>query len=169
MIHAPTCPACDLKARMTTGREVYPHRRDLWEKPVYVCDGCGARVGCHPGTIKPLGLPVDEATRKARIILHHSLIDPLWKNAWQDPAYEASQAHPDGGRRANGQEARKARNAICRAARGRVYAFLAHKLGIDGKDCHTGCFDVETCRRAWRALRGVSYSDIRAWSKEARQ
>lgn len=32
-------------------------------------------------------------------------------------------------------------------SRGAAYAWLAGELGVDGRDCHIGMFDVETCRR----------------------
>jgi hypothetical protein len=79
------------------------------------------------------------------------MIDPLWMEADRSEIY----APEDG----------KARMAIRNAARGRVYAFLAEKLGLPRKDTHTGMFDLETCRAAWRALKGVTYAEIRDWAK----
>lgn len=107
-------------------------------------------MGCHPGTQKPLGSPADAALRNARQILHNRKIDPLWMNADRSGLYDP--------------ESDKARTHIRKAARGRVYAFLADKLGMTRQQCHTGMFSLEDCRRAWVALRGVSYSEIRDWA-----
>lgn len=148
--HAPICPACTRAARLSSGSEIYPHRADLAGVPVWICDGCGARVGCHPGTTKPLGTPANEQLRKARILLHERMIDPLWREG-ADAFYQ------------EGDSAAKRR--LRQVARARVYAFLAHRLGIKRKDCHTGLFDLDTCRRAWRALDGVSYSQVRTWTR----
>lgn len=145
------CPKCQKDARLTDGREIYPHRADLHHKPFWKCDGCGGYVGCHPGGTVPLGTPADRALRKARMILHDQVIDPLWMEADRSGLYQ-----PDG---------EKARKIIRRAARNRVYDYLAEHLGIAREDCHTGAFDLETCRNVWRILNSVSYAQIRDWSK----
>lgn len=40
------CCGCqtDVQARLTSGREVYPHRDDLASLPFWKCDGCGNTV-----------------------------------------------------------------------------------------------------------------------------
>ena len=73
------CATCGKGCRLTDGVEIYPHLPNLAEKKIYVCDPCGARVGCHPGTDTPLGTAADSITRTARIATH-TLLDPLWKN-----------------------------------------------------------------------------------------
>lgn len=78
------CCACqsDVDARLTDGREVYPHRPDLAELPRWKCDGCGNSVGTHHKTdnpLRPLGnIPSPELKRARRHI--HELIDPVWKS-----------------------------------------------------------------------------------------
>lgn len=78
------CCQCqiDVDARLTNGREVYPHRPDLHDLPRWKCDGCGNSVGTHHKTkdrTRPLGnIPSDEL-RKARQHIH-ALIDPAWKS-----------------------------------------------------------------------------------------
>lgn len=74
----PRCADCGSAAKLTCGAEVYPHRADLADKPVWVC-ACGARCGCHPGTIKPLGTPAGPETRAARQRAHRAF-DQLWKS-----------------------------------------------------------------------------------------
>ena len=73
----PVCVECADTGKLVTGREIYPHRPDLYAKSFYRCD-CGAYCGCHPGSIVPLGYPCGPATRKARS-LAHAVFDPLWK------------------------------------------------------------------------------------------
>lgn len=33
------------------------------------------------------------------------------------------------------------------------------------EDTHIALFDIEDCRRAWVALRGVTYDQVRIWAK----
>ena len=72
------CPYCREPAKLVTGKTVYPHRRDLWNKQFYVCDPCEARVGCHPGTINPLGRLANTELRKEKMKAH-AVFDPIWK------------------------------------------------------------------------------------------
>lgn len=78
------CCGCgrDVKARLTDGAEVYPHRPDLRALPFWKCDDCGNFVGCHHKTrerIKPLGVIATQAIKDARVKIH-ALIDPVWKS-----------------------------------------------------------------------------------------
>lgn len=148
-VPAPLC--CAKPARLTDGREMYGHRPDLFEKPFYKCDSCGSYCGCHPGTTRSLGIPANAMTRDARSKLHDRMIDPLWQNAVITGEYYPEDA--------------LARSIITKTARARVYAFLAAKLGIDRKDCHTGMFTYQMCRDAWIALNGVAYPRIRDWAR----
>ena len=79
-----TCCGCNgqkVKARLTYGHEIYPHRKDLYLLPFWKCDTCGNFVGCHHKTknkTKPLGcIPTPEIKQKRLEI--HRIIDPLWK------------------------------------------------------------------------------------------
>jgi len=78
------CCACvqEVEARLTDGREIYPHRPDLHHQPFWKCDGCGNKVGCHWKTgypTKPLGnIPTPEITKARQHI--HRILDPLWKS-----------------------------------------------------------------------------------------
>lgn len=78
------CCGCgtDVGARLTDGREIYPHRPDLQDVPFWRCDMCGNFVGCHHKTRKrtePLGCIPTAEVREARKRLH-ALIDPIWKS-----------------------------------------------------------------------------------------
>ena len=148
---APVCQKCARAARLTDGREVYRHRQDLHDKPIWKCDDCGAYVGCHPGTVEPLGTPADAELRRARHLLHEQMLDPLWMEADRCGLYAP--------------ENDKARIGIRRAARKRVYLYLAWSLKLPLDLTHTGMFDLAMCRRAWVALRSVSYPMIREWAE----
>lgn len=73
------CDYCGEIAPLVTGKEVYPHRPDLYSKIFYMCVSCDAFVGCHPQTDKPLGRLADSKLRKAKISAH-AAFDPLWKS-----------------------------------------------------------------------------------------
>lgn len=71
---------CDVWARLTDGKEVYPHRDDLHDLPFWKCDTCGNHVGCHHKTkqrTRPLGNIPNKAIRAARSHIHR-ILDPLW-------------------------------------------------------------------------------------------
>lgn len=77
------CCGCsaDVEARLTDGREIYPHRPDLYELLFWRCDACGNFVGCHNKTkdrTRPLGCIPTPELKDARKKLH-GLIDPIWK------------------------------------------------------------------------------------------
>ncbi len=71
----------DVKARLTGGFEIYPHRHDLSNLPFWKCDDCNQFVGCHHKTDKPtqpLGVIPSPQIKKMRKQIH-SLLDPIWK------------------------------------------------------------------------------------------
>ncbi|WP_411054053.1 zinc-finger-containing protein [Vibrio parahaemolyticus] len=73
---------CDVNARLTNGKEIYPHRNDLSSIPFWVCDTCRNYVGCHHKTNKPttpLGIIATPEIKNARKHIH-ALMDPLWKS-----------------------------------------------------------------------------------------
>ncbi len=133
---------CDCDCRLTNGKEAYPHLEYLWQKPIWKCDECDDTiVGCHPDTTLPLGYAANKETRRARRLLHEKRIDPLWKKA---PGDDKSK----------------------RAARRKVYRYLAGALGIDSPKCHTAMFNIDRCREAWFALNGMKLPDIEEWCSE---
>lgn len=78
------CCGCktEISARLTTGKEVYPHRDDLFNLPFWKCDICKNYVGCHHKTAertKPLGNIPTKELKSARQHIH-KILDPLWKN-----------------------------------------------------------------------------------------
>ncbi len=77
------CCECqhDIEAVLVSGKEIYPHRKDLAALPYWQCPSCRNYVGCHhktPTPTKPLGCIPNPEMRKARSFIH-SILDPLWK------------------------------------------------------------------------------------------
>lgn len=80
------CVGCseEVTARLTDGEEIYPHRNDLYDKPLWKCDTCGNYVGCHDKTddrTRPLGVIPTARLRTIRSHIH-ATIDPIWRNNW---------------------------------------------------------------------------------------
>ena len=78
------CVECNnkIKAVLTNGKEIYPHREDLHKLPFWKCPECNNYVGCHHKTKKrtrPLGVIPTKEIRNARKHIH-ALLDPIWKN-----------------------------------------------------------------------------------------
>lgn len=105
------CPYCGNVAVLSNGA-----------RPVYACKPCDARVGCHPGSTKPLGQLANRELRGWRIKAH-AAFDRLWV------AKLAREGGPKG------------------RARGAGYKWLAEQMGIGRDDCHIGLFDIDQCRR----------------------
>lgn len=78
------CTGCskDVEARLTDGKEIYPHRPDLYSLPFWKCDTCNNCVGCHHKTsnpTRPLGVIATPELKRERMKIH-ALLDPLWKS-----------------------------------------------------------------------------------------
>ncbi len=78
------CCGCNghTSARLTNGREIYPHRKDLFDLPFWKCDTCRNFVGCHHKTsnpTNPLGCIPTHELRNARKEIH-KILDPIWKS-----------------------------------------------------------------------------------------
>lgn len=81
------CCKCekDIDARLTDGEEIYPHRKDLYCLPFWICDKCKSYVGCHYKTAdrtRPLGVIGSKEIMEIRKKIH-SIIDPIWKSKKQ--------------------------------------------------------------------------------------
>ena len=72
------CPYCGREPEMVSGDVIYPHRTDLHAMTFFRCAPCGAHVGCHPGTITPLGRLANAELRLAKQRAH-AAFDPLWQ------------------------------------------------------------------------------------------
>lgn len=78
------CCGCKAKiaARLTNGKEIYPHRDDLHSLPFWKCDTCKNYVGCHHKTsnpTNPLGCIPTKEIKNARQHIHR-ILDPIWKS-----------------------------------------------------------------------------------------
>ena len=72
------CPYCENRAKLVTGKEIYPRRPDLYNKKFWQCKECDAYVGCHPNTDKPLGRLANAELRQVKMKAH-AIFDPIWK------------------------------------------------------------------------------------------
>jgi hypothetical protein len=79
----PSCAYCGKLAALVTGADLYPHRPDLHAKRFWACDPCGAWVGVHPGTVRPLGRLANAELRRAKMRAH-AAFDPLWRDGLTD-------------------------------------------------------------------------------------
>ena len=119
------CCGCNQKvnARLTDGREIYPHRSDLATLPFWKCDTCGNFVGCHHKTknrTRPLGCIPTPEIKKARQHIH-ALLDPLWQSVKRK-----------------------------RSARTRIYNAISEKLGWS---YHTANIrSIEEAREVYRVI-----------------
>lgn len=75
----PICPYCRKFSEKVTGEKIYPHRADLHRKVFYECEPCGAYVGCHGGSDKPLGRLANKELREAKKAAH-AAFDPIWRS-----------------------------------------------------------------------------------------
>ena len=78
------CCECvkEVPARLTDGKEIYPHRSDLFDLPFWKCDACNNFVGCHHKTkdrTRPLGVIVSQPIKNMRKKIH-ALLDPVWQS-----------------------------------------------------------------------------------------
>lgn len=72
------CDYCQKETMHVTGKEIYPHRPDLWSLNFWQCKPCKAYVGCHKGTLTPLGRLANAELRAAKMAAHGAF-DQLWK------------------------------------------------------------------------------------------
>jgi len=78
-VQAPTCPYCGEGSELASSLEVY--HKDYG--PIYICRPCQAWVGCHMGTVRPLGRLANAELRKAKQAAHKAF-DPLWMKGYMD-------------------------------------------------------------------------------------
>ena len=74
------CPYCNQDTKLVTGKVIYPHRPDLYDRHFYLCKPCNAYVGTHKKTSEPLGKPANLELRIARRKAHAAL-DPIWQES----------------------------------------------------------------------------------------
>ena len=74
------CDYCGKAAKLVKGDYIYPHRMDLYDLNFYFCnnDHPASYVGCHKGTVQPLGRLANDHLRYMKSQAHKAF-DPLWK------------------------------------------------------------------------------------------
>lgn len=72
------CDYCGRPAERAWGSTIYPNRPDLAGHRFWHCRPCGAYVGCHPHTNRPLGRLANAELRQAKVQAHKAF-DPLWR------------------------------------------------------------------------------------------
>ncbi len=116
---APECPYCgELTVLHESSAKFYGGRNF---GPLYACEPCDARVGCHPRTLLALGWPANRELREMRQAVH-AAFDPIWKmRRWR-----TGDKH----------------------SRSRGYTWLAEQMEIPKAECHISFFDLEQCQQA---------------------
>lgn len=72
------CPYCNVQAKWCENKEKYG--KNYWKSYMcYYCKDCDAYVGCHNNTREPLGTMANDELRKARMRVHNTFLDPIWK------------------------------------------------------------------------------------------
>ena len=117
----PICVECGGRGELSNGARLGYKRPEMRARLFYVCP-CGARVGCHPGTAVPMGLPCGAAASRARQVCH-AAFDPIW-------------------------QAKVAAGASRENARQAAYKWLAREIGIRPDECHIGYFNKAMADRA---------------------
>lgn len=125
------CPYCDKPAVFFPTSERF-YSRD-WGA-VYACIPCGAWVGCHKGTKRPLGRLANAELRKAKIAAH-AAFDKLWQGKMLRDECSKGEARRAG------------------------YKWLAEQLDIEPKKCHIGMFDLDLCAKVVEVCQ--PYSGVR--------
>ena len=123
------CPECKgvLRLRMS--------KRGL----LYGCETfptCKASHGAYPDG-RPMGIPGDKATKKARILAHR-IFDRLWKREeGRDP----------------------------RMSRPQAYAWMQKALKLTSAEAHIGMFTIEQCNQLIEAVKKKYPGCMTAWDR----
>jgi len=74
------CNICGQQAEWVENKEIYGRNYGK-SYMMWLCKACGAYVGCHNNTKKPLGTMADKELRELRMKCH-ALFDTLWKTGY---------------------------------------------------------------------------------------
>ncbi len=129
---APRCVECRNHARLAESQAVYPFAPQYWGRPIWLCR-CGAYVGCHPGTNKPLGNPAGKEARAARQDAH-AAFDDLWRRKMVRDKCSKTKARRAG------------------------YAWLADQLAIHPDKCHISMMNADQARLVVKLCNGLKRS-----------
>lgn len=75
--HPPSCPGCGKPAELVTGKAVLPDVDAVANASFWQCEICDYWVGCHEGSMVPMGRLANSQTRALKRAAHDSF-DPLW-------------------------------------------------------------------------------------------
>ena len=74
------CCLCDKEGIPITGKDLYPHRADLWSLNMFRCpDHPDCYVGTHKSSGEALGVMANKKLRDLKMRAH-GLFDPFWKS-----------------------------------------------------------------------------------------
>lgn len=127
----PICPSCGKAAELLMNSAAVYGGRDFG--PTWRCGPCDTRVGCHPGTTRPLGNLAGARLRRARAAAH-AVFDPLWH-----AKVKRAVATP--------------RAIMQKIARTDAYSWLSRELKIIRDRCHIGMMDEADCKRVFELCR----------------
>lgn len=145
---APQCPYCGAASVFLPSTESLYRGQDYG--PAFVCKPCGAWVGAHRDTLKPMGRLANKELRALKIQCH-ARFNPLY--------LDLRSAYPDHG------PLNTYKKKVRHAARSRAYEWLAEQLNIAGEDCHIGMFDEARCKQVIALLDSLkpTSATVRAW------
>ncbi len=85
-----SCPYCGNSTKLVEDSRIYGRS---YGAKCYICEPCGAWVGCHKGTDKALGRIANKELRELKHQAHEAF-DPLWKEGYlpRTAAYEVLSA-----------------------------------------------------------------------------
>lgn len=133
------CDYCGHKAALVDDSEIYGRS---FGHTAYLCRNCGAYVGCHGRTDKPLGRLADATLRKWKMAAHASF-DPLWK-----PGRSVGGAKPPTAGSLDKWDFRsRRRTSVCltclsvRKSSRLLKKEISKMLNFDKKDAHVYPFD----------------------------
>jgi len=108
------CPYCTIEASFIDSKLIFGLRG---YGKIYYCHKCGAYVGVHKRTNKPLGTLANEELSRKRVETHNAF-DEIWKNL------------------------AKRKGVQHKSLRSLAYAWLADSLGLKLRDCHIEAIKV---------------------------
>lgn len=73
-----SCPYCGNPTKLVKDSQIYGRS---YGTLCYICEPCGAWVGCHKGTKKALGRVANEELRELKHQAHEAF-DPIWKDGY---------------------------------------------------------------------------------------
>ena len=86
VLYGLSCPYCGNPTKLVEDSQIYGRS---YGTKCYVCEPCGAWVGCHKGSDRALGRVANKELRKLKHQAHEAF-DPIWKDGYlpRTAAYE---------------------------------------------------------------------------------